>query len=474
MTRLPSPRHRFETDEDPALPAWAARYRAVRLDSERLCLPLCIEDFVIQTTDEASPAKWHLAHVSWFFETFILNEYLPGYACYDKRYRMLFNSYYEQIGEFHPRPARGFLSRPTVDEVYRYRTHVDQHMLALLDDPRDRPWHEILERLEIGLHHEQQHQELLLTDIKRNFSVNPLRPAYRVDLPTPPVGPRPALEWLDYEGGLVDTGHHGPGFCFDNELPRHRVFLNPFRFASRLVTNGEYLAFMEAGGYRNPALWLSDGWAQVQKHGWRSPLYWERIGGEWWQYTLAGLRRLAPDEPVCHISHYEAEAYASWVGRRLPTEDEWEHAACASLCSPTDEGVADHGGSGGAGAERGDTDLGVRHDDEEPPPAAAWPNGNLRNSGYLQPVVAPAAAGPVQLFGDVWEHTRSAYLPYPGFRPAAGALGEYNGKFMSGQMVLRGGSCVTPDDHIRPSYRNFFYPHERWQFQGLRLAGDPD
>ena len=449
MKRFQAQQHSPASDPELALPAWADRYRRVRADSENLCVPLCVEDYVIQAAEESSPAKWHLAHVSWFFETFILSEYLPGYAPYDKRFRALFNSYYEQIGEFHPRQARGFLSRPTVQEVYRYRAHVDEHMLALLTDRRDRPWHEIVDRLEIGLNHEQQHQELLLTDIKRNFSVNPLRPTYRVDLPVPPAGARPKLEWLDYPGGLIESGHDGSGFSFDNERPTHKVFLQPYRFASRLVTNGEYLAFMEAGGYRNPALWLSDGWAMVKRAGWRSPLYWERIGGEWWQFTLGGLRRLNPDEPVCHVSHFEADAYATWAGRRLPTEAEWEAVARGVADRPTDQDSPE------PGTEQADH--------------AAAP-GNLRDAGYLQPVVAQAGTGPLQLFGDVWEHTTSAYLPYPGFRRAEGAIGEYNGKFMSGQMVLRGGSCVTPADHIRATYRNFFYPHERWQFQGIRLA----
>ena len=423
--------------------AHAQAFRRVRADSEALCAPLCVEDYVIQSCPEASPAKWHLAHVSWFFETFILSEYLPGYAPFDKRFRMLFNSYYEQIGAFHPRDARGFLSRPTVEEIYRYRAHVDTHMLALLGEHRDLPWHEILERLAIGLNHEQQHQELLLTDIKRNFSVNPLRPAYRTDLPLPPERPRPALEWLEFEGGLIDIGYTGDGFHYDNEAPRHTTFLQPFRLASRAVTNGEFLNFIEAGGYANPALWLSDGWATVRREDWRNPLYWERIGGEWWQFTLGGLRRLNPDEPVCHVSYFEADAYATWAGQRLPTEAEWELAA------------RDH-------------------------PVT----GNLRESGLLHPAVAGSCTGEagngddeaaaLQLFGDVWEHTASAYLPYPGYRRAEGAIGEYNGKFMSGQMVLRGGSCVTPADHLRASYRNFFYPHERWQFQGFRLAGDAE
>ncbi|MGL1834680.1 ergothioneine biosynthesis protein EgtB [Rhodocyclaceae bacterium SMB388] len=453
MKRFQAQQHSPASDPELALPAWADRYRRIRTDSENLCVPLCVEDYVIQTAEEASPAKWHLAHVSWFFETFILSEYLPGYAPYDKRFRALFNSYYEQVGEFHPRQARGFLSRPTVQEVYRYRAHVDEHMLALLSDRRDRPWHEIVERLEIGMNHEQQHQELLLTDIKRNFSVNPLRPTYRVDLPVPPAGARPTLEWLDCPGGLIDSGHDGSGFSFDNERPAHKIFQQPYRFASRLVTNGEYLAFIEAGGYRNPALWLSDGWAMVKRAGWRSPLYWERIGGEWWQFTLAGLRRLNPDEPVCHVSHFEADAYATWAGRRLPTEAEWEAVARGVVYGASDEDIPEGG-----------TEQVKR----------TAPPGNLRDAGYLQPVVAQPGAGPLQLFGDVWEHTASAYLPYPGFRRAEGAIGEYNGKFMSGQMVLRGGSCVTPADHIRATYRNFFYPHERWQFQGIRLAEDTE
>jgi ergothioneine biosynthesis protein EgtB len=413
--------------------AWAAAYAQVRSDSEVLCAPLELEDYVIQAADEASPAKWHLAHVSWYFETFVLGEYLPGYTAFDPAFRTLFNSYYEQVGAYHPRPARGFLSRPTVDEVFRYRAHVDRHMLDLLTEGRDRPWPEILERVAIGLNHEQQHQELLLTDIKRNFSANPLRPAYRTDLPTPTGGARAPLEWLEFAGGVRAIGHAGAGFAYDNEGPRHRVWLDPFRLASRPVANGEFLAFMESGGYANPAWWLSDGWARVREAGWNSPLYWERIEGEWWQFTLGGMRRLNPDEPVCHVSYYEADAYARWAGRRLPTEAEWEVAAA---------------------------DCAV--------------DGNLRERGHLQPLVGAPGDGLQQLYGDVWEHTASAYLPYPGFRAAEGALGEYNGKFMCGQMVLRGGSCVTPAGHVRVTYRNFFYPHERWQFQGLRLAEDAE
>lgn len=423
------------TDDDfppAARAALAARYRRVRADSEALCAPLAVEDYVIQTCDEASPAKWHLAHVSWFFETFVLREYLPGYVEFDARWRVLFNSYYEQAGAFHPRGARGFLSRPTVAEVYRYRAHVDAAIVGLLDAAAELPWADICERVEIGLHHEQQHQELLLTDLKRNLGANPLRPAYREDLPVPPATPRSALQWVGFPGGLYEIGTEGAdGFAYDNEGPRHTVFLRPFRLASRPVTNGEFLAFIEAGGYGAPALWLADGWARVRTAGWSAPLYWERIDGQWWQYTLGGLRPLDVDAPVCHVSFFEAAAYAAWAGCRLPTEAEWEVAAA-------DCAVA----------------------------------GNLRAAGYLQPVVAPAGAGLRQLYGDVWEHTASAYLPYPGYRAAAGALGEYNGKFMCGQMVLRGGSCVTPEHHVRATYRNFFYPHERWQFQGFRLAED--
>jgi ergothioneine biosynthesis protein EgtB len=410
---------------------WADAYRSVRQRSEELCAPLSPEDYVIQTTPEASPAKWHLAHVSWFFETFLLKEYLARYPEFHPLYRDLFNSYYEQIGKYHPREERGFLSRPGVGEIYRYRAHVDEHMRTLLHSVSENIWPAVQQRLEIGLNHEQQHQELLLTDIKRNFSVNPLRPAYRSDLPDTPKASAPAMRWLAFPGGVHEIGHPGGGFAFDNETPRHRTYLNAFRLASRPVTNGEYQAFMEDAGYRRPEFWLSDGWATVKRLDWSSPMYWESIDGEWWQFTLAGPRRLNLDEPVCHVSYYEAEAYAAWAGKRLPTEAEWEIAA------------------------RG---LAVA--------------GNLRDSGYLQPVTASPGDGLLQLYGDVWEHTASPYQPYPGFRPAAGALGEYNGKFMCSQMVLRGGSCVTPADHVRASYRNFFYPHERWQFQGFRLADD--
>ncbi|HRP97154.1 MAG TPA: ergothioneine biosynthesis protein EgtB [Rhodocyclaceae bacterium] len=452
-------------DPDDPHKGWPHAYRRIRGDSEALCLPLRVEDYVIQTVAEASPAKWHLAHVSWFFETFILREYLPGYAEFDPAYRTLFNSYYEEVGAFHPRDARGFLSRPTVEEVYRYRAHVDEHMLALLGERRDRPWPEILERVVIGLNHEQQHQELLLTDLKRNLAANPLRPAYRTDLAAPPAGARAALGWREFHAGVCQIGHAGDAFAYDNERPRHRVYLEPFRLASRPVTNGEYLVFMESGGYANPALWLADGWAQVRAAGWASPLYWERIGGEWWHFTLAGMRRLNPEEPVCHVSYYEADAYAAWAGRRLPTEAEWEVAAAGM---PVAGNLRERGLLASA--------IGAAGSAGTPAATAAAPRagGDDGGDGAADDDGTPAGSGAAleQLYGDVWEHTASAYLPYPGFRVAPGALGEYNGKFMCNQMVLRGGSCVTPADHLRATYRNFFYPHERWQFQGLRLAED--
>ena len=411
--------------------AWTEDYLRVRKQSELLCAPLTPEDHVIQTAPEASPAKWHLAHVSWFFETFLLKAYLPGYREFHPQFGHLFNSYYEQVGTFYPRAQRGFLSRPGVEEILRYRAHVDEQMLALLHGIGEALWPIVQQRLELGLNHEQQHQELLLTDIKLNLATNPLHPAYRNDLPSSPRATAVSVEWLEYAGGVHEIGHEGGGFAYDNEAPRHRSYLNPFRLASRPVTNGEYLAFIDDGGYSRPEFWLSDGWATVKRLHWSAPLHWESSNGEWRQFTLGGLRRLNLAEPVCHVSYYEAEAYAAWAGRRLPTEAEWEVAA-------------------------------------RPLPIA----GNLRDSGYLHPAAAVAGQGLLQMYGDVWEHTASAYGPYPGFRAAVGALGEYNGKFMCNQMVLRGGSCVTADDHIRASYRNLFYPHERWQFQGFRLAED--
>lgn len=406
-----------------------AAYRVVRTASEQLCSPLQVDDYILQSMVQTSPPKWHLAHVSWFFETFLLDDFLSGYRPFHPQYRTLFNSYYEQIGPQHPRARRGMLSRPTVAEVFRYRHWVDQHMAQLIDHVDEESWAEVSRRLLIGLNHEQQHQELLLTDIKHNFWDNPLYPAYREDLPKP-SGPATPLSWLEFEGGLVSIGTKGAGFAYDNEQPRHTVYHDTWRLGSRLVTNGEYLAFIEDRGYERPELWLSDGWAMVKQERWQAPLYWRREGEAWWQFTLGGLRPINGQEPVVHISYYEAEAYARWAGHRLPREQEWEQAACGRAVQ-----------------------------------------GNLRDRGYLHPDVA-RSDGLQQLFGDVWEWTASPYAPYPGYRAAAGALGEYNGKFMCNQMVLRGGSCVTPTDHVRASYRNFFYPHERWQFSGLRLAED--
>lgn len=406
------------------------QYQNVRQLSEQLCEPLEIEDYVLQTTAEASPTKWHLAHVSWFFETFILSEFKPHYQAFHARYRYLFNSYYEQVsGGIYPRPQRGLLSRPTVAEVFRYRAWVDEHMQALLNMASEAHWAEIVRRLLIGINHEQQHQELLLTDIKYNLGFNPLRPAYRDDLPTSALSSPVPLQWLEFAGGLQDIGFAGEGFAYDNESPRHQQFLYPYRLASRLVSNAEYLEFMQDGGYQNPALWLADGWKIVRDNGWQAPLYWEQQDNEWWLYTLGGLRPFNPAEPVCHISYYEADAFATWAGKRLPTEAEWEMAASQPVIC-----------------------------------------GNLREQGRLHPAPAQDAAGLQQMYGDLWEWTQSAYQPYPGYRAVAGALGEYNGKFMCNQQVMRGGSCVTPADHLRVTYRNFFYAHERWQFKGLRLA----
>jgi ergothioneine biosynthesis protein EgtB len=411
----------------------------VRQFTEQLCEPLAIEDYLLQTVVEASPPRWHLAHVSWFFETFLLRPFLPGYQVFHERFEYLFNSYYEQTGSgFWPRAERGLLSRPTVAEVYDYRCHVDQAMERLIATDGATDWPEIAGRIRIGLNHEQQHQELLVADIKRNLAHNPLRPAYRPDLPASPPGEPDPVRFLDFEGGLVEIGAGPHGFAWDNERPRHQVFLRPFALADRPVTNGEILEFIADGGYANPALWLSDGWSWVRSQGVNAPLYWEHRGdqaAEGWQVmTLGGMRPLDPAEPASHLSYYEADAFATWAGRRLPTEAEWEHAA-----------------------------VGVPVE------------GNFVDAGWLQPRPAGPqviAGTPRQLFGDCWEWTASAYLPYPGYRQPAGALGEYNGKFMVNQMVLRGGSCATSRDHCRATYRNFFYPHERWQFLGLRLAED--
>ena len=407
----------------------AESFEKVRGTSDRICGPLATEDYVIQTMDDVSPPKWHLAHTTWFFESFLLIPSYTGYREFHPRYNYLFNSYYEAVGERHPRPERGLLSRPTVQEVYDYRRHVDQFVLDLIDRADEQRWVRIEPLLTLGLHHEQQHQELLLTDIKHILGTNPLRPAYQPPREHTLCASIPPA-WPAYLSGIAEIGFEGSGFRYDNEEPRHQVRLEEYELANTLVTNGEYLEFIEAEGYRQPRYWLSDGWATVQEEKWNAPLYWERIDDRWSVMTLSGLRRLVENEPVSHVSYFEADAYARWRDLRLPTETEWEIAAANRVVE-----------------------------------------GNLFDSGELHPhPAAPGGDEPAQLFGDVWEWTQSPYTAYPGFRPAPGAVGEYNGKFMCNQFVLRGGSCATSANHIRATYRNFFPPQARWQFTGLRLA----
>ncbi|HUK66646.1 MAG TPA: ergothioneine biosynthesis protein EgtB [Anaeromyxobacteraceae bacterium] len=404
----------------------AARYRGVRARSLHLCEPLLPEDMVVQSMPDASPAKWHLAHTTWFFETFLLAPREPGFVPFHPRYSYLFNSYYDAVGPRHARPRRGLLTRPPLPEVRAYRAQVDERMEALLAKGLDAEAEAILD---LGLSHEQQHQELLLTDVKHALSFNPLKPAYGPLLPLSTKA-APAVRFVSYEGGLVEVGHAGGGFAFDNEGPRHRVFLEPFALATRAVTNSEFLEFVEDEGYRRPELWLFEGFAVAQEQRWEAPLYWERGEDGYTTFTLHGARALDPHEPVTHVSFYEADAYARWAGARLPTEEEWEVAA-----------------------------------------AGAVEDGTFAGGGRYHP--APARHERMaQLLGDVWEWCQSAYGPYPRYRPASGALGEYNGKFMCNQLVLRGGSCATPEGHVRITYRNFFPPHARWQFSGLRLARD--
>lgn len=406
------------------------RYRRVRSLSDTLAEPLSEADLTVQSMDDASPGKWHLAHTTWFFEEFVLSPALAGYRPFSADYRYLFNSYYEAVGPRHPRPRRGLLTRPGLDEIRAYRRTVDEAMESFLADAVEPT---TAARIELGLQHEQQHQELLLTDILHLLAQNPLHPAYRSGAPPRSFAHRPAVPaWQEFDGGRVAIGHAGNGFAYDCEMPRHDVLLRPYALGVRPVTNREWSDFMADGGYRRSTLWLSDGWARVQGEAWDSPLYWEERDGTWWQMGLWGLQPVEPEAPVSHISYFEADAYARWAGKRLPTEFEWENAA--------------------AGTEV---------------------TGNFLGSGALRPLPANnGKAGLQQHYGDVWEWTASAFSPYPGFRPAGGAIGEYNGKFMCSQFVLRGGSCVSPDGHLRPSYRNFFYPHQRWQFTGLRLADD--
>ena len=404
----------------------AHRYAAVRALTLALTDPLSDADATVQSMPDASPAKWHLAHTTWFFETFVLRDHVPGYRLHDARFPFLFNSYYEAEGRRHARDRRGMITRPTLDEVRAYRAHVDAALTAAIPDLPDAA----LELVALGCHHEEQHQELLVTDILHLFGENPLEPAVWPAAPKVPVAMPGPIRWIERPAGIVRVGHDGNGFAFDCEGPRHDTLLVAHAIADRTVTNGEWAAFIADGGYRDPVHWLADGWAWVKAEGIAAPLYWEERDGGWTRMGLDGRRAIDPAAPVTHVSFFEADAYASWAGARLPTEFEWEAAAAA--CDA-------------AGGHQLDT------------------------AGPVEP--RPSAGGPA-FFGDVWEWTGSAYRPYPGFRAVEGAVGEYNGKFMSGQFVLRGGSCATPRGHARASYRNFFYPHQRWQFTGVRLAKD--
>ncbi|HEV3118558.1 MAG TPA: ergothioneine biosynthesis protein EgtB [Gemmataceae bacterium] len=414
-------------------PGLARHYVEVRACTEALCEPLETEDYLLQSMADASPINWHLAHSSWFFETFVLSPHLPGYQPFHPLFAYLFNSYYNAVGPRWPRPQRGLLSRPTVIEVFRYRKYVDEHMRELFQVCDAAEHADLKALIELGLNHEQQHQELMITDLKHAWAANPLHPVYReADSET---GSSPPLSWAAFRPGLCRIGHTGDGFAFDNEGPQHQVFLQDFEIATRLVRNDEFLDFIEDDGYRRPELWLSDGWAVREERGWNAPLYWEKQHGEWFVTSLAGCRPLAAAEPVCHVSYYEADAFARWSGARLPTEAEWEVAASES-------------------------------------PLA----GHFLEGGRFHPAATVAAddRGPLhQLYGDVWQWTASPYIGYPGYVPNAGALGEYNGKFMCNQFVLRGASCATPRSHARKTYRNFFPPDARWQFMGIRLARDP-
>lgn len=416
-----------------------AAFENVRHTTEALCQPLVTEDYCIQSMPDVSPPKWHLAHTSWFFEQVVLQRYVRNYTPVNETYFYLFNSYYQSFGERWQRDIRGTLSRPTVADVFSYRSAVNERTRRFIETCHEDVYREVAPLIELGLHHEQQHQELLVTDIKHILATSPLRPAYTPDAgKTPFVAPPPAA-FLPFEGEVFEMGANGKGFAWDNEHPRHKVFVNDFGLMNRLVTCGEFLEFMNDNGYTNPLLWLSDGWERVTRERWEAPLYWQRIEDQWHMMTLAGLRPVDLSEPVAHVSYYEAAAFAQWADKRLPTEAEWEKASATVKASPS--------------------------------------CGNFLETAHLHPVACGNAPGVQekglsQMFGDVWEWTGSSYLPYPGYKQERGPLGEYNGKFMINQMVLRGGSCATPRAHIRPTYRNFFQCEKRWQFTGFRLASD--
>jgi len=407
------------------------RFRRVRNFTTRLCRGLEPEDYVVQSMPDVSPTKWHLAHTTWFFETFVLKKWMPRYRPFVPQYAYLFNSYYNAAGDMHRRDLRGLISRPTVAETHRYRSSIDDCVVDLLENSNEELLNEMEPVLVLGFHHEQQHQELLLTDIKHVFAQNPLHPVFEERDVAAESHAVSALQFIDFDETTIAIGHAGSGFSYDNESPRHRTLIPAFSLAARPVTNREYLEFMDAGGYRRPEFWLSLGWMTVNEQRWQAPLYWIEQDGRWWNFTLSGFRPVNDWEPVTHISYFEADAYANWVGRRLATEFEWERAA-------------------------GDVAI----------------EGNFVETQRFHPAPVSTNVPLAQMFGDVWEWTRSAYLPYPGYRAGPGALGEYNGKFMCNQMVLRGGSCATSRDHIRATYRNFFQPEKRWQFTGIRLARD--
>ncbi|MEO8398815.1 MAG: ergothioneine biosynthesis protein EgtB [Ignavibacteriaceae bacterium] len=406
-------------------------FKRVRNFSQLLCKTLVTEDYVIQSMPDVSPTKWHLAHTSWFFEAFILSKAKKDYASLHPQYNFLFNSYYVQVGERYTRAYRGLLSRPTVAEVYEYREYVNKNMLDFLENCNNKQLNEFASVIEVGLHHEQQHQELLVTDIKHVFSVNPLKPVFR-EREIKSIKDISPMEWIKFDEGVYEIGNDGSSFNYDNETPRHKEFVDSFKLGTRLITNKEYIEFINDGGYKKATLWLSDGWAAVENEKWNTPFYWEKKDGEWWNFTLSGFRKVEPSEPVCHVSFYEADAFANWADARLATETEWEIAS---------------------------ENLKI--------------NGNFVEDENFHPIPLSDNDGEKslkQIYGDVWEWTRSSYSPYPGYKPLPGALGEYNGKFMSNQIILRGGSCATSKTHIRNTYRNFFPPNARWQFMGIRLA----